>query len=164
MECVPSQLNGPSWLVIAFSIKSCASQKRSNQVGGIGVGGEISNGTPLTKPISMRPREMTSSIEYSSATRIGRCDCRSACRAPEPHLLCLARQYRHWDRAHRVGAGRRRVVLVGHYVDPELVAQRPLVEIAVIEIGADFRVEEPARITTRYESRSSATPGGTPSR
>jgi hypothetical protein len=33
--------------------------------------GEISNGTPLTKPISMRPSEMTSSVEYSSATLIG---------------------------------------------------------------------------------------------
>ena len=63
----------------------------------------------------------------------------------EPHLFRLTRQYCHRDRAHRVGASRGRVVLVGHDVDAELVAQRPLVEIAVIEIGADLRVEEPAR-------------------
>ena len=67
----------------------------------------------------------------------------------EAHLFRLARQDRHRDRAHRVGAGRGRVMLVGHDVDAELVAQRPLVEIAVIEVGADFRVEQPAGDLTR---------------
>ena len=70
-KCVPSQLNGPSCEVIAFRIRSCASQKRSTRSAGLVLAGEISNGTPLTKPMSSRPREITSIIEYSSATRIG---------------------------------------------------------------------------------------------
>ena len=63
----------------------------------------------------------------------------------KPHLLGLARQDSHRDRADRVGAGRRRMMLVCHDVDAELVAQRPFVEIAVIEVGPDLRVEEPVR-------------------
>ena len=63
----------------------------------------------------------------------------------QPHFLGFARQDRHRDRADRVAAGHGRVVLVDHDVDAELVAQRPFVEIAMVEIGADFRVVEAAR-------------------
>src|SRR5271155_3497274 len=34
-------------------------------------------------------------------------------------------------------------MIVGHDVDAKLVAQRPFVEIAMVEIGADLRVEQP---------------------
>ena len=165
-KCVPSQLNGPSCEVIAFRIKSCASQKRSTRSAGFVLAGEISNGTPLTKPISSRPREITSIVAYSSATRIG------SLRLPigmpsakQAHFFGFARQDRHRDRADRIGTGRSGVVLVGHDVDAELVAQRPLVEIAVVEISADFRVVEARRDRHAVGvGRDAARPGGRPSR
>jgi hypothetical protein len=52
-------------------MKSCASQKRSITPTGFWFEGANSNGTPLMKPMSRRPREITSMVESSSAQRSG---------------------------------------------------------------------------------------------
>src|SRR5260370_814981 len=69
----PSQLKGPSWLVHALTIRSCASQKRAIMCAGRWVPADISYGTPRTNPHSRRPPEDTSTIAISSATRPGAC-------------------------------------------------------------------------------------------
>jgi len=67
----PSQLNGPSWEVSAFSIRSMASHSRSRMRIGLASPDTISVAPDLTKPISSRPREITSMVAYSVATRTG---------------------------------------------------------------------------------------------
>ena len=65
--------------------------------------------------------------------------------AEQAGLFGLARQDRHRDGADRGGAGRRGMVLVHHDVEAEPVAERPFVEIAVVEVRADLRVIDAAR-------------------
>ena len=114
-----------------------------DQIGRVGVGRRDLERHALDKPhIEPAARDdVDDRIFLGDADRVVAVADRHAERQ-QPHLLGLARQDRHRDRAHRIGAGRRRVVLVGHDVDAELVAQRPFVEIAVVEVGADFRVEQ----------------------
>ena len=50
---------------------SIASQKRSTKPTGLALPDTISLSPDLTKPISSRPREMTSAVAYSSAIRTG---------------------------------------------------------------------------------------------
>ena len=52
-------------------IRSIASQNRSRMPIGLALPEAISVPPDLTKPISSRPREMTSAVAYSSATRTG---------------------------------------------------------------------------------------------
>ena len=68
---LPSQLNGPSCVVSAFSIRSIASHSRSRMRIGLASPDTISVAPDLTKPISSRPFEMTSIVAYSSAIRTG---------------------------------------------------------------------------------------------
>ena len=67
----PSQLNGPSCEVSAFSIRSIASHSRSRSRIGFASPEAISVPPDFTKPICKRPFEITSSVAYSSATRTG---------------------------------------------------------------------------------------------
>ena len=71
MKNLPSQLNGPSWVVSDFSIRSIASHSRSRMRIGLASPETISVAPDLTKPISSRPRESTSIVAYSSAMRTG---------------------------------------------------------------------------------------------
>ena len=71
MKNLPSQLNGPSCVVSAFSIRSIASHSRSRMRIGLASPDTISVAPDLTKPISSRPFEMMSIVAYSSATRTG---------------------------------------------------------------------------------------------
>jgi hypothetical protein len=67
----PSQLNGPSRCVSVFRIRSIASQKRSTMPIGFALPDAISLPPDFTKPISSRPRHITSAMAYSSAMRTG---------------------------------------------------------------------------------------------
>src|SRR3982074_486943 len=77
------------------------------------------------KPMSRRPREITSTVASCSAQR------HAAGRGPN-------------GEARRHG-GRGRVMLVEHDVEAELVAQQPLVVIAVKKIGRDLGIEKAVR-------------------
>ena len=101
VKCLPSQLNGPSWLVSVFTIRSIASQKRSTMPMGLALPDTISLSPDLTKPISSRPREITSAVAYSSAMRTGsrrtvtsvpwlRMRTLLVCRAMVPRIIGLA--------------------------------------------------------------------------
>ena len=52
-------------------MRSIASQKRSTMPIGLALPDAISVPPDFTKPISSRPREITSAVAYSSATRTG---------------------------------------------------------------------------------------------
>ncbi len=58
----------------------------------------------------------------------------------QPRLPRLAREHAHDDGAARIQVGRRLMVLVHHDLEPHLLGDLPLVDEAVIEIGADLRV------------------------
>ena len=68
---LPSQLNGPSCEVSDFSIRSIASHSRSRMRIGLALPETISVAPDLTKPMSSRPRDNTSIVAYSVATRTG---------------------------------------------------------------------------------------------
>ena len=58
----------------------------------------------------------------------------------EARLAGVARERAHDDRGRRVQVGRRLVVLVHHDLETEVLGDLPLVDEAVIEVGADLRV------------------------
>src|SRR5262245_61290306 len=87
VKYLPSQLNGPSWWLSAFLMRSIASQYRSTFPTGLALADAISVPPDLTKPISRRPREMTSAVAYSSATRTG--SDRSEIRVPRLRMRTL---------------------------------------------------------------------------
>src|SRR6185312_5635908 len=115
-------------LVIALMMKSCASQNRSSTPTGLALEGLNSEGTPLTKPISSRPRETTSMGE-----RIAEHE--------EPRPLGDAREDRQRHHHGRSHAGGRAVMLVDHDVEAQLVGELPLVVVAMEEIAGELRVE-----------------------
>ena len=115
------------------------------KVAGLLFAGVTSKGEAFTKPMSRRPREITSIIEYSSATRTA--SIRLAIGMPRQRspIFLVSRARIAIGIADRGRTGRGRMVLVDHDVDAELVTQRPFVEIAVVEIGAEFRIVNATR-------------------
>ncbi len=71
VKCLPSQLKGPSWWLSVLRMRSIASQKRSMLPTGFMLPEAISVPPDFTNPISRRPRQITSAVAYSSATRTG---------------------------------------------------------------------------------------------
>ena len=71
LKCLPSQLNGPSWVVSAFLIRSIASQYRSSLLTGLTLEDAISVPPDFTNPMSKRPFARISAVAYSSAIRTG---------------------------------------------------------------------------------------------
>ncbi len=83
----------------------------------------------------------------------------------KPRALGLAGDDRQRHRHRHGQAGRGAVVLVDHDVEPDLVAQRELVEVAVQQLVADLRIVIAVRQIRPAASRASAPPprpGGRP--
>ena len=141
VKCLPSQLNGPSCVVSVLSIRSIASQKRSRMPIGLALPEAISVPPDLTKPISSRPREITSAVAYSSATRTGswRTVIKRA-HAEEADVLGLARDDAEDHRARAIEAVDPGMVLARGDVEAEFVAQQVFVERLLEEPRRDLRV------------------------
>ena len=117
-----------------------------HQVGGIAVGRCHLEGSPLDEAhLDAAARDhVQHRIFLGDAHRVETIADRHA-EAQQPRLLRLAGKDRHRDRADRVDAGRRRMVLVHHDVEPQLVAQGPLVETPVVKVGSDPGIAQPVR-------------------
>ena len=63
----------------------------------------------------------------------------------QPRLGALPRQHRQHQRRGRIDAGGGLVMLVEHDLQPLVLGEQPLVEVAMIEIGADARIVVPVR-------------------
>ncbi len=77
---------------------------------------------------------------FGGAQRIGSMRQRIA-ENQQPRILGDARQHRQRDHDGRGHAGRRRVMLVAHDVEAELVGELPLVVVAMQQIARELRIE-----------------------
>ena len=112
----------------------------------------------FTKPISRRPREMTSAVAYSSATRTG--SCRSEISVPSVRIRDLPRLPGEDPEEHRIGGQQRvdaGVVLDGQHVHPEIVAEQELVDHLLEQVGGDLR--DRSTCSAGWPARSPSRPG-----
>ena len=132
------------------------SHSRSLVMVGLELAGLISVGTPRTKPTSSRPREMQVDHRHllGDAHRLAAVGDRIA-EDQDARVPGLAGQDRGRQRRAGIDAARRRMMLVEHDVEAELVGDAVLVEIAVVEVGADFGSNRLFGIVTRVFFNSS---------